>query len=196
MKKEENEVLQSRVKSLELNVEEMKTSKEELICLHNSEKSSLLQKNETQLSTLNDSIDTHLREKKANELVSILRCPLSICFSFVSSHTNTQIHILCIIHQEIEKLTSSNAELSTLNDEQGKDNKVLESKVSSLKQSVKALKTKEDDLIRSHKEEVAIQNEVSYYMAYSWQPYHSRMPVLTSLACATYFFISFRLPRG
>ena len=52
---------------------EMKTSKEKLIHLHNSEKSSLLQKHETQLSTLNDTIDTHLREKKANELVSILR---------------------------------------------------------------------------------------------------------------------------
>ena len=76
----------------------MKTSKEELIHIHNSEKASLLQKHETQLSTLNDSIDTHLREKKANELVSVLRCPLLICCLFVSSHTHTQmIHILCII---------------------------------------------------------------------------------------------------
>ena len=141
----------------------MKTSKEKLIHLHNSEKSSLLQKHETQLSTLNDSIDTHLREKKANELVSILRCPLSICFSFVSSHL-THKFISCALYlQEIDKLTISNAELSTLNDKQEKDNKVLESKVISLEQSVKALKTKEDDLIRSQ-EEIAIQNEVSYSM--------------------------------
>jgi len=71
---------------------------------------------------------------------------------------------LCIIHQEIKNLQSSNEDLSTLNDEQGKDNEVLKSKVSSLEQSVKALKTSEEDLIRSHKEEVAIQNEVSYSM--------------------------------
>ena len=89
---------------------------------------------------------------------------VDLLFSFVSSHTNTQIHILCIIHQEIKNLQSSNEELSTLNDEQGKDNEVLKSKVSSLEQSVKALKTSEEDLIRSHKEEVAIQNEVSYSM--------------------------------
>ena len=154
-------------------MKEMKTSKEKLIHLHNSEKSSLLQKHETQLSTLNDSIDTHLREKKANELVSILRCPLSICFSHLYHRILTHKWLIsCALYlQEIEKLTISNAELSTLNDEQAKDNEVLKSKVSSLEQSVKALKTSEEDLIRSHMEEVAIQNEVSYSMAYWWQTY-------------------------
>jgi len=97
-------------------MKEIKTSKEKLIHLH-SEKSSLLQKHETQLSTLNDSIDTHLREKKANELVSILRCLLSICFSFVSSHTNTQIHYcaLYIRRLRIFKSVTRNYLLLTIN---------------------------------------------------------------------------------
>ena len=80
------------------------------------------------------------------------------------SHTNDSYLYL----QEIKKLKSSNEELSTLNDKQGKDIEVLESKVISLEQSVKVMKANEDELILSHKEEVAIQNEVSYSMAYSW----------------------------
>jgi len=64
-----------------MSLEEMKANEKKLIRLHESEFETSSKQYEKQLSTLNDTIDTHLREKKANELVSILRCPLSICFS-------------------------------------------------------------------------------------------------------------------